>query len=271
MVHFASSPFISSTMELNRETVDPMSRRPGHLPSFTLVELLVVIAIIALLIGLLLPALGKARESARATSCASNIRQLGVALGLYLNDYPDQLPQNGSGIAAQFAGKKGWPELYMDVGADRRPLNSYLMLERPVEESAMPLLECPSDLGQEDPTFPMGIQSMYDAIGTSYTLNDHDLTGEEAWTLIPVGGGKMPEVLWSDKTWVIGDLPIYNYQESSNRGQFWHFSNEGVIRVNLLFADLHVGSNIMVPETQEPTFSNCSFWPQPGWDEIRNR
>lgn len=58
----------------------------NHLSAFTLIELLVVISIVSMLIAILLPALGKAREASRAIQCASNARQVYVALKLYGQD-----------------------------------------------------------------------------------------------------------------------------------------------------------------------------------------
>ncbi len=55
--------------------------------AFTLVELLVVIGIIALLLSILLPTLGKAKEAANSAKCLSNMKQVGMSVMMYTNDY----------------------------------------------------------------------------------------------------------------------------------------------------------------------------------------
>lgn len=65
------------------------NRRPA---GFSLLELLVVIAILALLIAILLPALNQAKHQARRAACASNLRQVGVAIHMYAEDFGNTIP-----------------------------------------------------------------------------------------------------------------------------------------------------------------------------------
>lgn len=66
--------------------------RQSRSRAFSLIELLVVIAIIALLASLLLPVIGKSKEHGRSTACLSNLRQIGIALQIYVQDHDNKMP-----------------------------------------------------------------------------------------------------------------------------------------------------------------------------------
>ncbi|MDQ3813290.1 MAG: DUF1559 domain-containing protein [Armatimonadota bacterium] len=68
-----------------------LSRRVRTARGFTLIELLVVIAIIALLAAILFPVFGRARENARRSSCQSNLKQIGLGIAQYVQDYDEMM------------------------------------------------------------------------------------------------------------------------------------------------------------------------------------
>ncbi len=75
--------------------------------AFTLIELLVVIAIISILAAIIFPVFAQAREKARQTTCLSNMKQLGTAVMLYVQDYDEALPGVADGNAGVGA-TGGW-------------------------------------------------------------------------------------------------------------------------------------------------------------------
>jgi prepilin-type N-terminal cleavage/methylation domain-containing protein len=92
-----------------------LTRRAGRqFRAFTLIELLVVISIIALLIAILLPALSSARGAARNVSCLSNVRTLGIAFMMYVNDNKGDAP-SAYNTGWPSAGGKTWPDRFVET------------------------------------------------------------------------------------------------------------------------------------------------------------
>ena len=79
------------------------SQRTPNPAGFTLVELLIVIAIIALLAAILFPIFGAAKAASRRTACISNLRQIGIALGMYRQDYEELPPRLSTLFSTQIS------------------------------------------------------------------------------------------------------------------------------------------------------------------------
>lgn len=126
--------------------------------AFTLIELLVVIAIIAILAAILFPVFARAREQARKASCTSNVKQLGLAWMMYVQDYDETFPPTNSPTAPV-------PEYVLRPGSfpcrPCRPVNIKTGLPYDPRPYAMPYIKntqifvCPSDQGKNAPQDPV--------------------------------------------------------------------------------------------------------------------
>jgi len=142
----------------------PGNRRSG---GFTLVELLVVIGIIAVLVSILLPSLNRAREAANQTKCLSNLRQLGLAFQMYLNENKGAFPYAGRFDIPRNEDWLWWQETPFGarVQADVRQsaIAKYLAPNGNVSKD---FFLCPSDDVQQRPAAVSGGNYLY-----SYTMN----------------------------------------------------------------------------------------------------
>ncbi len=86
---------------------------------FTLIELLVVIAIIAILAAILFPVFAKAREKARTASCASNLKQLGLAVLQYTQDWDERYPTGDVGGNREVTNGLNWASAIMPYTKSR--------------------------------------------------------------------------------------------------------------------------------------------------------
>jgi prepilin-type N-terminal cleavage/methylation domain-containing protein len=179
----------------------------SHRKGFTLIELLVVIAIIALLMAILMPTLQRVRKQAWAVRCQANLKQMGMVVSMYTEDY------NG-----KFHQEVGFPT--------DGPENSWVYAMRPYYKSEPEIRNCPavkkfhSDFGQERGGLYVGwgvygkdgfyvpgwaIEGDYGSIGWNWWLCDQfqSSEAERYWKNINKIRGSRNEVpMFVDAQWV---------------------------------------------------------------------
>jgi prepilin-type N-terminal cleavage/methylation domain-containing protein/prepilin-type processing-associated H-X9-DG protein len=203
--------------------------------AFTLIELLVVIAIIAILAAILFPVFAQARESARKASCQSNLKQIGTAWMMYVQDYDEMTPMNAWTTEGQ---DSGW-----------RSIAFYRI--QPYTRNFQVMI-CPSDanpwLNWDDHDLPQNADPGTPAAprpGVVWMRGSYGYNASMGY----VRGINIASIQNSADTYLSFDATYY-YTEETHIQYFtwnkvardWHYGFEArhMDQANMLFADGHV-------------------------------
>ena len=181
--------------------------------SFTLIELLTVIAIIAILAGMLMPAVSKARSKAQAVSCVNNLKNVGMAAILYTNDNKDYFPLRAMHDFNTTKNYSWSGILHSYTGVPLEPDKRTLMKS---------VFNCnTSDLS--DTLVDTDTEKFYKGFASSYTSNPlltrpkGDSTVPAADFFVPAAGMKLSKVDFTSSCFFAMDAAM----QEGNGGKYW--------------------------------------------------
>ena len=214
------------------------SRKVG----FTLIELLVVIEIISILASILFPVFARARENARRASCLSNLKQIGLGIIMYTQDYDEHFPRAIASVGVLHGApyvpqtQKGWPGLTYKT--DKYNYVSWMDMIFPYVKSVQ-IFQCPS---QPDPSSANVFAPSY-AYSSEVSSYGNDHYGLERGIGLLIASVQRP----SEVAMVVDDQSTYAYQNTPNAFSSTADAREGNMQTlsphfqgtNIAFIDGH--------------------------------
>lgn len=235
-----------------------MINRTRHAKSaFTLIELLVVIAIIAILAAILFPVFGRARENARRSSCQSNLKQIGLGLAQYTQDYDEVMP-------------------YVNNQDTTTPNNRYWTDTLQPYIKSYQILRCPSDTNSNLPAAgtanssysanAVGAQNSVGQPTTPWSINDwfgFSLNKTVALAEIPAPATTILMADGIDAYWQYGNAnsPGVFLNAATTPRELGEWRERHLETINTLWADGHVKAIKLDAIVNKPSTSG----PTAGW------
>ena len=224
--------------------------------AFTLIELLVVIAIIAIIAAILFPVFAAARDKARQAACFSNLKQIGYALHMYLEDYDERLPIccSPGRIATQHWGQGDLTGACAQAEITAKtPLDTFLGPEqtppRYIQELLHPYVKnsqiwfCPS-VGKDRNFRGVRTWPTYGYNGTTYCWNDYASPSVSA----------APPELRRKQPVQVGGLSVAAIPRPSEAPLLWDMPHWNPVREPCLSRDLKPahgkGLNVVYADTR---------------------